>query len=430
MDDGVRAPDSPRETPRRRGRRRLTALALAAALGAAQHAAPDAAATGPDPPAGFAEILSDPRIAGALVWDRDWSSGSGPRTYPDWDPRRRADLHRLLTATEPGEAIELPPFAAPAASRWVGGEAAWRAYLTHVAHALRLEAHRGVPWSLRSLTPDQLALLLDGRHLLHREREGVAAGPMGSLADLDPGRTLQILRKRGLVAASQEETVYAFADWIRREARSPDGEASPDCADLADAFASAMRSVNIPAQVATSRFARPGEPARLHSRVELPTLGRGLAHAADLLAPFAIPSGNAVPTTALFPTLGWIRDHVDHPRQLDCDGDVCNTAPEQALYNTVRRLLALAASHLPDGLLIDRATDPGASEPPDRLLETLSSGCPGFHRGGFARPLFEDAERREIARRADEEIERAGEGDWERGAETVRRRWEEALGKP
>lgn len=433
MDEGAWIPGS---IPARRSRGRLaprafTAVlwaALATALGAAGTPAGDPPSQ-PGPPAAFQEILADPRIAEALVWDGAWKAGAGPRAYPRWDPQRRAELHRVLGTADPGEA-------APADAQGPERDTAWGRYLAQVAHALRVEAHRQVPWSLRSLTPEQLALLLDGR-LLETPGPEAEPGPEPASsgwfsatgpATPEPAAALDFLQEHDLVAASQEETVFAFAEWVRHTVRRPPGASTPDCAELSRLFAVAMRSVNIPVRITASRFARPGAPPSLHSRVELPTLGRGLTHSADLFAPLAIPSGNAIPTAALFPTLGWIRDHVDHPRNVDCEDEICQTDPEQALYNAARRLLALAAIHLPDGLLIDRAVDPAASEPPRRLLETLAAGCPGHDGDDFVRPLFEEAERREIARRADEEIERAGGGDWGRGAAAIRRRWETALG--
>lgn len=455
-------------TGRRPGRRLFAGLALAALLGPAAEGLDDPSPTpgqAPAPllPEAYREILEDPKIAGALVWDGTWVEGSGPRSYPDWDPARRDELHRALAGRAGGEAPAGPPTVTE--GRWLAEPDAWAVFLRHAAHALRLEAGHGVPWSLRSLTPDQLALLLDGRRLLTRDegRTRYAFGVAGEVTDWNPEATLAFLREQEILAPTQEETVYAFADWVRRSVRppptdhahsagsgrhygypgpppverilepspsGPHGRTVPGCHGLSGLFAAALRSANVPVSVAWSRFARPGGTITLHSRVELPTLGRGLPHSAELYLPFSLPSGNAIPTATLFPTLGWIRDHVDSPRHFDCDGTDCHREAEQALYNAARRLVSLAAAHLPDGLLIDRARDPSASEPPERLYEVLSEGCTRHAGAPFVRPLFEDAERREIARRADEEIVRAGGGDWERGAEAVRRRWERFLEQP
>lgn len=470
--------DRPR--PRRRpGWLGLAGLMLAALLAVAIEGSgesEEAAAPGPaaepilEPaPEIYREVLDDPRITGSLVWEGVWAEGGGARPYPKWDAARRSELHRALAARERSEGgtPDGPP--AVEEGRWVSDEDAWRVFLDHASHALWLEAHGALPWSLRSMTADQLALLLDGRHLLTRDdgRTRYAFGVAGEVTDWDPDRAFAFLRERELLRPTQEETVYAVADWVRRSVRPlAEGEeaavayagsfeypgpppvdrilrasgpepparaaearshAVADCHGLSGLFAAVLRSANIPVAVALSRFARPGGTISLHSRVELPTVGRGLAHSAELYAPLSLPSGNAIPTSALFPTLGWIRDHVDRPRRFECAGTACHREAEQALYNTARRLIGLAATHLPDGLLIDRAQDPSAEQPPERLYELLAEGCRRFDGGRFVRPLFEDAERREIARRADEEIARAGGGDWAKGAETVRRRWETFL---
>lgn len=461
------------ETHHRPGSRpprwRLLAMLMLAALAAAAIEGTGTAedAGGAEPvPAAYREVLGDPRIAAALVWEGSWPGSAGALPYPAWDEERRAELHRALAARERGErtAPDGPP--AVEEGRWLSEEDGWRLYLAHAAHALWLEAHGAVPWSLRSLTPDQLALLLDGRNLLTRDpgRTRYAFGVAGDVTDWDPQRTFGFLEERRLLGQTQEETVYALADWVRRSVRplaedeagpaaygrrfgyagpppvdrllaasGPGPEASadglrvhavPGCHALSGLIAAALRSANVPVAVGWSRFARPGGAISLHSRIELPTLGRGLAHSAELYTPFSVPSGNSIPTAALFPTLGWLRDQVDRPRHLDCDGPACHREAEQAYFNVARRLAALAASHLPDGLLIDRARDPSAAEPPERLYDTLTGFCKRVDGGPFVRPLFETAELEEIARRADEEIARAGGGDWARGAEAVRRRWD------
>lgn len=447
-----------RPPARRPGWRILAGLGLAVLLGTTTAGAGHSQGDRTRPPDAYAEILADPKIAQALVWDGVWTGDSGPRPYPDWDEHRKLALHRALAARDRGEPTAPAGPPAVADGRWLSEPDAWSVYVDHAAHALWLEAHREVPWSLRSLTPGQLALLLDGRQLLTRDddRARYAFGVAGEVTDWDPVRTLRFLREHDLLAATQEETVYALADWVRRSVRPlPTDEAAaagygrhygyagpppvdrilgagpehsvPGCHGLSGLLAAALRSANVPVSVTWSRFARPGGAITLHSRVELPTLGRGLPHSAELYLPFSLPSGNAIPTAALFPTLGWIRDHLDNPRRLDCSGPDCHREAEQALYNAARRLVSLAATHLPDGLLIDRARDPSASQPPERLYEVLSEGCTRHEGAPFVRPLFEDVERREIARRADEEIARAGGGDWARGAETVRRRWESFL---
>lgn len=464
-----RAPHELRASPRPPARRALwrallalPAIVLASGVSARAAVASDPASV--EPPPAYREMLADPRIAEALVWDGAWSDaggpdGTGPRAYPRWDAVHRAALHRRLAALEGGgaEAAPIDPVEPVRleAGRWLPAEAAWQVFVAHAAHALAIESHRDVAWSLRSLTPEQVGLLLDGRNLLERDPDrghGYVFGPSGAIAAWAPEPVFTFVRDHDLLAASQEETVFAIADWVRRSVRpvaadaleppgsggvlsvdavlaaaAAGGPSIPGCDALSGLLAGAFRSVNIPVRVTASPFAHPGREAAPHSRVELPTLGRGLAHSSELHALLALPSGNAIPTAALFPTLGWIRDHVEHPRHLDCAEGSCHTEAEQALFNSVQRLVALAAIHLPDGLLIDRAEDASAADTPARLLDTLTSGCAGRSGRAFVRPLFEDAERREIARRADEAIERAGGGDWKRGAETVRKRWQRLL---
>lgn len=391
-------------------------------------------------PEAYARLLAWNAVAEATVWLDD----DGPLPFTRWPAERRDDLGRAIGRVESGGAGsawgERPLAGAP--------DDPWAVYVAHVAHTLWLETGGRVPWSLRSQTPEQLALLLDARELFAFDpSSGHRAGPVGAVADPDPAAGYRFAVAEDLVRASQEETVWAVAAWLRRRASYPDrppaaGRQAPalrsveeivggvperkprlvDCHEIAGLMTSVLRALNIPAAVRPSRLAPPGGPVRVHSRVELPTIGRGLPHAAFLAMPVLRSTGNEVPTPALFQTLAWLRENVDEPRHLQCSGDRCHQPAEQALFNTARLAVDLAVSHLTDGLLARRAEDPGP-EAPGAALEALLSGRLARWEGEpFVEPFFDPPERSEILRRVDAAIVEAGDGDWQRGAERVRRR--------
>lgn len=406
------------------------------------------------PPDPYARLLEEDRLAAAIVWDEP----NGPVAYPAWSSEQHRDLARVL-AREPG--LEPKPAGAAAeggagtgsACSTLAPDAAWTVYLSHVAHALRLEAEHRLPWSLLSLTPDQLAVLLDGRELFRRNpADGrYAYGPAGAVADSDRRTAYRFLRDRDLLRPSQEETAWAVAGWLRSRVGSPRKPPTPheasgrfrtvggilqpadggapeiaDCHELSGLMTALLRSVNVPAAVRTTRFALPGAAPSEHSRVDLPTLGRSVTDASVLAMPLLRPSGNVVPTPALFPTLGWVAENVEDPHHLDCRGEECHGPEEQAFYNAVRRSVHLAVSHLPDGLLMLRLDDAGPEAPALKLETLLAGELTAWEGERFLTPFFGRAERREIVRRVDEEITRVGDGNWHRGVERIRRRWVDA----
>lgn len=413
-----------------------------------------AAGSGSAPPEPYARLLEEDRLAEAIVWD----GPDGPLTYRSWSAERRRDLARTLArgGGRPGTPAGAPSEGSSATGfdGWaLAPDTAWTVYLRHVAHSLRLEAEHRLPWSLLSLTPDQLAVLLDGRELFHRRPEDgrYAYGPAGAVADADPHTAYGFLRDQDLLRSSQEETTWAVAGWLRSRVGSPREPPTPheapdrlrtvadilepadggapeiaDCHELSGLMAALLRSVNVPAAVRRTTFALPGAAPSEHSRVDLPTLGRSVTDVSVLAMPLLRPSGNVVPTPALFPTLGWVAENVEDPHHLECRGEDCHAPAEQAFYNAVRRSIHLAVSHLPDGLLVLRLGDAGPEAPAPKLEALLAGELTGWEGDGFLAPFFGRAERRAILRRVDEEIARVGDGDWHRGVERVRRRWTEA----
>jgi hypothetical protein len=399
----------------------------------------------------YDQLLQNEKLTAAMVWEGE----DGPVPYADWPPRRRAELSRSVRtlAAPDGDrpATGKPPAAAgDGTGPLLTPDRAWAVYLNHVAHALWLEVDHRLPWSLLSFTSDQLALLLDARELLAYlpDRKRYAFGPAGDVADRDAGWGQRFMLSQELLGPSQEETIWALGGWLRRRVEYPAEPPLPhegkselrglpdvlapatgapprvaDCHELAGVMVALLRSVNVPAAARRTLLSLPGSEPSEHSRVALPTVGRGTADASVLAMPLLRPSGNVVPTSALFPTLGWIAENVSHPRDLDCRGEVCHGDAEQALYNMARRSMALAVSHLPDGLLIKRAGDAGPDAPAPATEALLSGRLETWGGGEFVKPFFEAAERRAIVRRIDTEIERIGEGDWQLGAERVRRRW-------
>jgi len=416
-----------------------------------------------DLPPAYTRLLEDPRLTAGLVWEE--RRGAVP--YGDWSAEQRIDLVRALRAAElragrvangePGPSS--PSIPSAPSTRSTGDLAltqgdAWRVYLDHVANALWLEAEHRVPWSLLSLTPGQLSLLLDGRALFNYQRHASADedrytyGPAGAVADPSPVVGLSFVLSEKLLSASQEETVWTIAGWLRERIVYPEAPPRPhegprpsrtvaeilagrgggtpevaDCHELAGMLVAVFRSVNVPATVGMSRFSLPGLAPSEHSRVDLPTLGRSLADSSVLAMPLLRPSGNVVPTPALFPTLGWIAENLEMPRHLECVEGACHRPSDQALYNTVRRTVDLAVSHLPDGLLTMRIDDAGPEAAAPALEALLSGRLDTWQGRTFLVPFFDEEERREILRRVDEEIARIGDGDWHLGAERVRRRW-------
>lgn len=403
----------------------------------------------------YEDLLNNPLISGAIVWE----DGSGAVAYAGWPSGKKSQLIDLCNGIDADASfpIDHPPDLTD--DLYFSEEDAWMIFLTHVAHSLWLEANRIVSWSLTDLTGDQLSCLLDCRKLIKYygpDQYHFENYPgLGRVTDWNIRFSYDFMVIHDFIKSTQDSTVHAFASWCRTYVRhisgsysNPDGyetlygyrgyplvnrildplpetwgHISAGCWGTTGLFSAVMRSVNIPVVHGYSIFSAPGSGVSAHSRIELPTLGKGLCHSDDLYNAVCLPKGNLVPTELLFTTLDWLEEYISNPATLDVGDTYTNNMEEQAMYNACKYLLTLAVEYLTDYLLYQRARDENESTPPTALENALIGPSVGGSIVEFAKPYFPESERQDILSRVDDELKRLGSGSWDAGKQIVQDRW-------
>jgi hypothetical protein len=431
----------------------LSALALALVAGACT-------TPGSRPSAAYSALLSDPALAASIVWE----GPSGPVAYPAWDAGQKRGLARALELVDAGlpAGLKAPPepilplklrddvldrakLGAEESQEtceddghvFYSADEAWTLYLAHVAHSLWLERGRKVAWSLRDMTPEERALLLDSRRLQKRkdahEFEATRFA-MGHALSWDPALAYRFLEGKGMLGTTPEETVFALTSWASRNLRHiagaetfqalyaypgpppvdmiirpavPGPKKVGGCWGVTGVYAAVLRGANVP--VVNSQVDG-------HSRPHFPTAGRFLNHGDDVYTSLIAPSGNEVPPAELLLTANDWEALVVTPA-VDCVEGRCNTLKEQADYNVGRRERLLARKHMTDGFLYKLVKEgPVAVDAELRGYETNNELVT------FAKPFLSDEERRAFLAELEAELARLGGGDAEKGKAVVEQR--------
>ncbi|HJQ39220.1 MAG TPA: hypothetical protein VKB93_18935, partial [Thermoanaerobaculia bacterium] len=117
-----------------------------------------------DPNAWIAEL----QLSAEIIWEEPQGE---LRAHGSWTRDEHAELWRAFWKARLEEPMGIPDAPAEAAPEATGRafgtaysrELAWRIFLAHVAHSLAVEHARRVPWSLRTMTPAERAILFDSR---------------------------------------------------------------------------------------------------------------------------------------------------------------------------------------------------------------------------------------------------------------------------
>lgn len=363
-----------------------------------------------------------------------------------------ADRVRDLTDHLNGRVrIEAPPIPVKSESdvdTYYTEEDAWNIYLAHVAHALEVEVHKLVPWSLSGYTREELALLFDGRYLFaYSPSEGLYRfsskfpGGRQRVTDWSPVVGYEFLRQHGMIG-TQAETVFRFTNWLRRNLvhshtgtpenwdgytgyppvdkilAPPEGHRhwTQGCAGTTSLYIAVLQAVNIPVVRGASRLATQGGPEQLHHRVEFPLLGIGLAHADDAHNELYRRGVNEIPVEELFYTFEELNELIDEPR-------IDEGAPsrgEQSSYNMFTRAIGSAYHHMADSVLKRRARDllgSGDNTTEDLLMARICSPSPCFWKSPF-----DSGEILTMIEKMDAALSQIGSGDILEGSRIVLRR--------
>ena len=251
----------------------------------------------------------------------------------------------------------------------------------------------------------------------------------------------EFLKQHNMIG-TQAETVYNFTNWLRQNLvhvnnstpenwdgypgcppvekilAPPEGHRhwTLGCAGTTSLYIAVLQSVNIPVFRGVSDLATQGGPEYAHHRIELPSLGIGLAHSDDAHNELSRRGVNEIPVEQLFFTTEQLRELIDEPI-LD-DGAPCKG--EQAFYNMYRRAVGNAFDHMADSILKRRARDllgSGDNTMEDVLMARTcsSSDC-------LWKPPFDHEERLIMMEEIDSTLSEIGSGYILEGSRIVLRR--------
>jgi hypothetical protein len=395
----------------------------------------------------YTAILDNPRIRNSINWEAR-SDGLSQVTLPydSWSAAQKADLQAAILSREKGGPYPLDAPPDVEADGEISAEDAWSIYLAHVAQTLWVEVNRKVGWRLTSLTDEQLSLLLDGRKLLSFWYLDYSFNTylLGSVTAWNPRICFEFLDNLGLIKPTQVETIYALTDWMRGHlvhtfsgedrihlfdyAGLPPADkmlyALDDrkhkvegCWGVTGLYAAVLRSINLPVEserIWLEEF--------YHSRPFFPTVDLGLTHGDDVHNAVLTPSGSVAPSSVMFFNGADMQALFIEPTP-DCHEGRCNTAKEQASYNSGRHRWREAYEHMADYLLYQYAYR-GAAYLNDSLRGPRRNNT--IHE--YVKPYFTGPERAGMVQAVAEKLVEIGEGDMEAGKTRVIDRWQRFQG--
>lgn len=322
-----------------------------------------------------------------------WQDGAGARAWPDWSVGEQGHLREFLYLRETGRELPIqgpPPLTG---GRYMKDCDAWKIYLAHVAQSLWADAGRRVAWRLSSANAEHLEHLFDMRRLMAYRRgfgHSFEFGVMGAVTHWDPELSWELLNHQGLLAGDPWTTIRRLVDWCRAKLThiagyQYDTNGGPFSSQAAqwqhiygypglplvdkmihplpgrfhtthgcwgtDGFlAAVLRTVNIPLRHGRSVFS-----SGSHSRAELFTVGRNLAHGDDPYNGWVRLGHNNVPIADVFMTDAELASRIDSPRLTRH-----RTVPDAASHNHTRHLVRLGVRHKTDYLLRMRCRDRSA----------------------------------------------------------------------
>lgn len=176
-------------------------------------------------------LASRPAIAAAIQWE---DTSGKVRPYPEWSKLEQRELAKLFTQIVSGQSPGLPeapelappalqgdkssPPLTPELARYET-KLAWRTFAAYVAQSLAVEATKRVPWSLADYSPEELAMLLDGRSMYRWDpssRSYRIPYIYGTVTPGDPVRVFDFLQTKKILASTPRETIEQLIGWGRQ----------------------------------------------------------------------------------------------------------------------------------------------------------------------------------------------------------------------
>ena len=394
-----------------------------------------------------------------------------PPIVDEWEDEWKADLKDVLFNIERGKPIRMinPPVLGFGNSLYP--DDAWQIYLAHLGHSLWLEAHGVLPWSLKDMEPEHLKYLLSSEYMMKYDAITISGvlnkcylikckdGKEGITAAVwDPRITYyfmvnDILRdgnytKGKLLHNTQEDTIYALADWLRAYSQhnlpNQSNKSLYDynksaidrilypiegkkctiitCSGVTAVFRAVLRTVNIPVSSLTIDLVGDAHSdGGTHSTPGFPSIGKQLLNGDDIFDYTLKPTGNTNPVSTLFFSDIQMQDLFENP-ELDCLEEKCHTIIAQRSYNHAKYLRSLAYNYQVDGILYyyvnygEDYLDKFLAGPYDIETNKVNNEL-------YLLPYFSKEERKIMIDNTKSWVLQLGEGDFQKGKERIKDRF-------
>lgn len=395
-------------------------------------------------------IESNSKIRNSLVWaDKDFPDG---RTFAhDCDDLKDLAMHikgeiELLEPPEITEQEEGRDFG------YYSEEIAWNMYLAHVAHSLKLEVEKILPWSIADYDKEMLEILFDGRNfiLYSKYRKLYEFGYRypdyvgRAITDWSPKPAYEFFMNEGRLGETQLDAIYNLTQWVREHLvhwssnvpsnwdgyiglppvekilYPPEGARSwvAGCGGTTSFYTAMLAALNIPVKLGRSNFATSYEPDRAlaHARAEFLSQGIGFMHSDDPYSTFARRGVNEIPVEELLVTFEQLEQLIDNP-ELDTSDGYTPTKGEQATFNINKYMMDAAFRSRADTLIVKRAHDILGHE--ENALENALSGPKNGGELIIWKPIYTDEEISDMRDAIDQTLTEIGNGSLEEGCWTV-----------
>lgn len=378
----------------------------------------------------YLPLLRDPAIQGAMYFSRVTPFSS--KTYEFWEPHIRLQLDEYLYLLDTGRPLPLagpPAVTFIASSHYIEAKEGHKAYLSHVAQSLWVDANGRVRWAL-SRNPAELEYLFDSRRFFTQAATQYRFdnGAMGLVTAWNAQAAYAFLVANALIGPDAFSTIRKIADWCRSNLKHITGYTSDPngpfasiedqlrwyygyegwppvervlvpapgkphitvgCWGTSALFAAVLRTVNIPVRHGRTTFADGS-----HSRPEFFGAAQNLAHGDDPFGRLAGVGHHTPPIDVIFYTDVELAAKIDQPTLLPG-----KTVGETATVNYTRKFGDIAIQYKTDYLLGARCLDLQNNAPPTVTYSRLWSEL---------HAAYTDAELTQIAADCDLELAALG----------------------
>lgn len=415
----------------------------------------------------------NPKVFGQMIWANARNSTGKSIIYSNPNMERLAYYIALLEAGQPF------PYTAPPAgfNRRLGGEdkklfteeEALNMWLPKIAVSLYVEVNKIVPWSIKSYSENELAILFDGRRFLTYNYAGIEGyttnlhylNPNGQdgITDWNPFYTLEFLKSNKILETSkslstasskpairssgtallpstdpkkeaQKKAIYALTQWMRTNLIHESSTSGPEHMALygydgpfpldkvlnppegAESLTQGCTGTSSMYGAMLSLINIPAQKSRSmdrHIAPLFPTVGLALIHGDDPYMLYYRRGLREVPTKDLFVTTEEFNAMNSAP--FEEYGGHTPDRREQTEYLENIRAARLAYTNKAYVLLRERAADVLLRIPRGLTEKTLETKWTT----SFWKPMFNETEMNAMFSAMDAEILRIGEGNYTEG---------------